>query len=125
MNIKKIVVANIPPAPEVKAVKRDDDSVYRYVEESLTVSYIDNQGKPRTINRGDELMYKYEKALIESNKHLTRENQLIFNELVERATPKKPELLYPQVYECPVCNDSLLRSNLYCPSCGQALDWSE
>ena len=46
-------------------------------------------------------------------------------ELVDRATPKKPELLYPQVYECPVCNDSLLRSNLYCPSCGQALDWSK
>ena len=70
-------------------------------------------------------MNKYERALIESNKHLTRENQLIFNELVERAILMKPELLYPQVYECPVCNDSLLRSNLYCPSCGQALDWSE
>ena len=66
-------------------------------------------------------MNKYEKALIESNKHLTRENQLIFNELVERATAEKVVN-----GKCPNCNDDFqFESAKFCDNCGQALDWSE
>ncbi|WP_317414177.1 hypothetical protein [Holdemanella porci] len=62
-------------------------------------------------------------------------------ELVERATPKKPEikeLIRKDNYRdgtniprydwwCPNCNLEHMSGNdfKYCPSCGQALDWSE
>lgn len=59
-------------------------------------------------------------------------------ELVDRATPKKPiNQSTPVVRQgyCPNCkgelrklgsrNEVVLEGQLYCSSCGQALDWSE
>ena len=65
-------------------------------------------------------------------------NLEVLEELVERATPKKPinqsTPLVRQGY-CPNCkgelrklgsrNEVVLEGQLYCSSCGQALDWSE
>lgn len=53
-------------------------------------------------------------------------------ELVDKATPKKPiPLFIPMVflpYRCPVCKTLVNRKKEkfdYCPKCGQKLDWSE
>ena len=65
-------------------------------------------------------------------------------ELVDKATPKKPlvqKYKYSEHYICPNCNKHKLaiidygeyinqlrkgsKLTLYCPECGQALDWSE
>lgn len=59
-------------------------------------------------------------------------------ELVERATPKKPLDVCTPVVKwglCPVCKGELNKlggkpnrvfsNQKYCPDCGQALDWSE
>lgn len=63
-------------------------------------------------------------------------------ELVERATPKKIIIkcvIDRAYYRCPVCRKLILddemasnmskellkKDNAYCPSCGQALDWSD
>ena len=53
-------------------------------------------------------------------------------ELVERATPKKPikseeqDIRYVTKYECPNCHQYFTgKISKYCYHCGQALDWSE
>ena len=54
-------------------------------------------------------------------------------ELVDRATPKKPQkwtvgkLLLNRGFEfnCPVCNIIYNERVNFCASCGQAIDWSE
>jgi rubrerythrin len=45
---------------------------------------------------------------------------------LEKQEPKKPIRSideYGRVYECPVCGEHYLE--VYCPTCGQAIDWSE
>lgn len=51
-------------------------------------------------------------------------------ELVDKATPKKPirfiDKFYVSPYKCPVCKTIPHTGNQkYCDECGQALDWSE
>ena len=52
-----------------------------------------------------------------------------YNELVERATPKKPYLQDDEddILLCPTCNEDFIDNHIsnYCPNCGQALDWSD
>ena len=106
-------------------------------------------------------MNKYEKAIDDVSsycsdyrlgmkkptKELTNELDIL-NELVERATPKKPNIemmvddyeengyiksFLHQKIECPICRTVLedeadcidLVGWKHCPTCGQALDWSE
>ena len=49
-------------------------------------------------------------------------------ELVDKATPKKPiksnNPLFDYMVFCPACNKSMSFKNYYCGSCGQAVDWS-
>ena len=58
----------------------------------------------------------------------------LIQELVEKATPKKPDkyvllerdsLGFPTNGYCKTCGTSLLVKNNYCGRCGQAIDWSE
>ena len=67
-------------------------------------------------------------------------NAKLLQELVDKATPKKPikldyKLLLDEGwrYECPICKCAIgINTNAfdytqeegYCPTCGQALDWS-
>lgn len=66
------------------------------------------------------------------------DDELLIDELVEKATPKKPiDIQEPLVKWgiCPTCKGLLntlggrpnrvLESDRYCRDCGQALDWSE
>lgn len=50
-------------------------------------------------------------------------------ELVDKATPKKPiksnNPLFDYMVFCPACNKSMSFKNYYCGSCGQAVDWSD
>jgi hypothetical protein len=53
-------------------------------------------------------------------------------ELVDRATPKKPIIAKSSQGEgdsyCPICFDRILKMQMkrnYCQECGQALDWSK
>ena len=59
-------------------------------------------------------------------------------ELVDKATPKKPKIRVfndAEVWECaerlvekevcPLCNHKLLDKDPYCRFCGQAIDWSK
>ena len=66
--------------------------------------------------------------------HCEDKNLEVLEELVERATPKKPDVNINNGY-CPTCHQAfgLERTRQamirpywlsYCPCCGQALDWS-
>ena len=46
---------------------------------------------------------------------------------IDRQIPKKPiRLLYYEVGDCPFCETTVyISEDGFCPSCGQALDWSE
>lgn len=88
-------------------------------------------------------MNKYQEALkklrkIEQTENTWDENCEVLQELVDKATPKKPiNQSTPVVRQgyCPNCkgelrklgsrNEVVLEGQLYCRSCGQALDWSE
>jgi hypothetical protein len=52
----------------------------------------------------------------------------LIQELVERATPKKPIMLGPEdfaLFECPTCHDKTHCGDFsHCSECGQKLDWS-
>lgn len=68
----------------------------------------------------------------EWNNKLFEEDKETINELVERATSKKPigDLDSVPHYRCPVCYGGVkMYENSYvfpyCHHCGQALDWSE
>lgn len=56
----------------------------------------------------------------------------MLNELVDKATPKKPikseeqDIRYVTKYECPNCHQYFTRRiSKYCYHCGQALKWEE
>lgn len=46
---------------------------------------------------------------------------------LEKQMPKKPiRLLYHEVGDCPFCETTVyISEDGFCPSCGQALDWSD
>ena len=46
---------------------------------------------------------------------------------IDKQIPKKPiRLLYHEVGDCPFCETTVyISEDGFCPSCGQALDWSE
>lgn len=48
-------------------------------------------------------------------------------EVLEKQIPKKPiRLLYYEVGDCPFCETTVnISEDRFCPSCGQALDWSD
>lgn len=80
-------------------------------------------------------MNKYQKSLkklrkIEQTENTWDENCEVLQELVERATPKKPKnwkaerrLNGAVEFNCPVCNRLYTERVNFCASCGQALDW--
>lgn len=51
------------------------------------------------------------------------------DELVERATPKKPKGYKPlgtaTYYKCPICNSKIGTASDYCRRCGQRILWGE
>lgn len=85
-------------------------------------------------------MNKYQEALeklreIEQTENTWDVNCDVLQELVDRATPKKPDVNINNGY-CPNCHNAfglertrqaMLRPYWlsFCPVCGQALDWSE
>ena len=60
------------------------------------------------------------------------EHEKTLQELLEKETPKKvieaAAYQYTRAAKCPVCNKRYSMSNskkyIYCPHCGQKLDWS-
>lgn len=46
---------------------------------------------------------------------------------LEKQIPRKPiRLLYHEVGDCPFCETTVyISEDKFCPSCGQALDWSD
>lgn len=46
---------------------------------------------------------------------------------IDKQIPRKPiRLLYHEVGDCPFCETTVyISEDGFCPSCGQALDWSE
>lgn len=80
-------------------------------------------------------MNKYEKAFNHLREHAsfdTVDEMIDIKELVERATPKKTEMMRIKKYDgnnvgiC-ICgeaiDDSLNEGLKFCPYCGQAIDW--
>ena len=60
--------------------------------------------------------------------HCEDKNLELLEELVERATPKKPKSEKEIFCLCPICKEFVgdeFDKNNYCPVCGQAIDWSE
>ena len=81
-------------------------------KEALSSIYftMHNRVKPRALGRCED------------------KNLELLEELVERATPKKPTSEEEIFYLCPVCNELVgdeYDSDNYCHNCGQAIDWSE
>lgn len=90
-------------------------------------------------------MNKYQEALIdircdthnfiennydEAFKMLYNKQFKLLQELVDKATPKKPIRFKNSVYisnpKCPICKTIPHTGNQkYCDECGQALDWSD
>lgn len=88
-------------------------------------------------------MNKYQEALkklrkIEQTENTWDENCEVLQELVDKATPKKPKIRAFNEAEpwdcadylvereaCPLCGRKLLDKDPYCYICGQAIDWSE
>lgn len=48
-------------------------------------------------------------------------------EAIDKQIPRKPiRLLYHEVGDCPFCETTVyISEDKFCPSCGQALDWSD
>lgn len=85
-------------------------------------------------------MNKYQEALhqlreIEQTENTWDENCEVLQELVERATPKKPVITIHNGF-CPNCHqafglertkEAMIKPRWFsfCPYCGQAIDWSE
>ena len=84
-------------------------------KEALSSIYftMHNRVKPRALGRCED------------------KNLELLEELVERATPKKPDYwgdgYGDEYWNCPCCDASFetdYDKYDYCPSCGQAIDWS-
>ncbi len=88
------------------------------------------------MNRYQEALKKLRK--IEQTENTWDENCEVLQELVEKATPKKPKIRAFNEAEpwycadylvereaCPLCGRKLLDKDPYCYICGQAIDWSE
>ena len=80
-------------------------------------------------------MNKYQKALnnvkrvyVESE-HYDEEDIRLLQELVDKATPKKPKRNVAcdktNFYYCSKCNTDVYIGMKYCCECGQALDWND
>ena len=79
-------------------------------------------------------MNKYQEALeklreIEQTENTWDVNCDVLQELVDKATPKKPKnwtVRYRGIeFNCPVCNRLYIERVNFCSSCGQALDWGK
>lgn len=82
-------------------------------------------------------MNKYQEALkklrkIEQTENTWDENCDVLQELVDKATPKKPKnwkaerrLNGAVEFNCPVCNRLYTERVNFCSSCGQAIDWGK
>ena len=82
-------------------------------------------------------MNKYEKSMIESVDRRDKENYKILKELVDRATPQKPEIsgdglsdgkIVYDTWYCPGRNQEFeidYDMHDFCPRCGQAIDNSD
>lgn len=88
-------------------------------------------------------MNEYQRAFLVLREHATFETVdelIVMKELVEKATPKKVELVSREEYmetgykhSCFTCGNKVgtitkdlnIEHDNYCPSCGQRLDWSE
>ena len=95
-------------------------------------------------------MNKYQEALDYAKKHLDSKQDLekvgVLQELVDKATPLKPQKEYVQYvvdgtyYSCPCCGylidkfcimqdnnykKIVITTSSYCSNCGQAIDWSD
>lgn len=84
-------------------------------------------------------MNKYQEALSEVIRMCAQSDELFpteeveaLQELVDRATPKKPVNWKAErrpngrvEFNCPVCNRLYNERVNFCASCGQAIDWSE
>lgn len=57
-----------------------------------------------------------------------KENKVLLQELVNRATPMKPNNLKNRrefmLGRCPQCDNLCVSTVKYCPECGQAMDFS-
>lgn len=60
--------------------------------------------------------------------HCEDKNLEVLEEIVNKATPKKPKnwtVRYRGIeFNCPVCNRLYTERVNFCSSCGQAIDWS-
>lgn len=95
-------------------------------------------------------MNKYQEALDYAKKHLDSKQDLekvgVLQELVDKATPLKPQKEYVQYvvdgtyYSCPCCGylidkfcimqdnnykKIVIKTSSYCSKCGQTIDWSD
>ena len=79
-------------------------------------------------------MNKYQEALeklreIEQTENTWDVNCDVLQELVDKATPKKPKnwtVRYRGIeFNCPVCNRLYIERVNFCSSCGQAIDWGK
>lgn len=67
------------------------------------------------------LNIKGDKKLMEQAKQI--ENTII--EALEKQMPKKVDEYLTSSFCCPICTNVLSRYSIYCPNCGQALDWGD
>ena len=75
------------------------------------------------MNKYQEALSNYFKAKQNFDNEMYKSMELL-EELVDRATPIKPEGFGGFGYDkCPVCNARV--TNNYCSHCGQKLDWSD
>lgn len=94
--------------------KQQED--FEPVFEGMSFSNIDCKGFPDsvTISNGKDLYH------FETRDYVPLE---AVEELIEKATPKKP---YDKgdYYICPNCSNDKCVCGKFCPNCGQAIDWS-
>ena len=80
------------------------------------------------MNKYQEALNNAKRAYVESE-HYDEEDFRLLQELVDKATPKKPHFLNYGGYQignwkCPSCDLSVTQDN-FCAYCGQQLDWSD
>lgn len=83
----------------------------KYTEALLDIRYVYAQSQ------------KYKKL----QKYNAKRQLETLQELVDKATPKKPTSEKEIFYLCPICKEFVgdeYDSDNYCHNCGQAIDWS-